>query len=91
MARWPLLIERLRSGVGQKVVTSMAQALAAHDTWNAMVAHVARQFPDAFENVPPVDDDGVPTSGLMFRLITGMTADGRWLQFSQTADRLFRH
>ena len=84
------LIERLRSGMGQKVVTSLAQALAAHDTWNGMVAHVAKQYPDAFQNIPPVDEDGVPTSGLMFRLITGMTADGRWLQFSQTADRLFR-
>ena len=71
-------------------MTSLAQALAAHDTWNGMVAHVAKQYPDAFQNIPPVDEDGVPTSGLMFRLITGMTADGRWLQFSQTADRLFQ-
>ena len=84
------LIERLRSQVGQRVETTMAQALGAHDTWNGMVAHVSRQYPEAFQNIPPVDDDGVPTSGLMFRLITGMTSDGRWLQFSQTAPRLFR-
>ncbi len=84
------LIERLRSNTGQRVETTLAQALGAHDTWNGMVAHVARQYPEAFQNIPPVDDDGVPTSGLMFRLITGMTSDGRWLQFSQTAPRLFR-
>ena len=79
------LIERLRSQAGQRVETTLAQALGAHDTWNGMVAHVSRQYPEAFENIPPVDGDGVPTSGLMFRLITGMTSDGRWLQFSQTA------
>jgi crotonobetainyl-CoA:carnitine CoA-transferase CaiB-like acyl-CoA transferase len=83
------LIERLRSGQGQHVQTSMAQALAAHDTWNWMVAHVAKQYPDAFQSVPPVDEDGVPIAGILFRLMTGITADGRWLQFSQTAPRLF--
>jgi crotonobetainyl-CoA:carnitine CoA-transferase CaiB-like acyl-CoA transferase len=83
------LIERLRSGRGQHVQTSMAQALAAHDTWNWMVAHVAKQYPEAFQSVPPVDEDGVPTAGILFRLMTGISADGRWLQFSQTAQRLF--
>lgn len=83
------LIERLRSQAGQHVRTSMAQALSAHDTWNAMVAHVARQYPEAFQSTPPVDEDGVPTVGILFRLLTAITADGRWLQFSQTAPRLF--
>ena len=83
------LIERLSSGRGQHVQTNMAQALGAHDTWNAMVAHVAKQYPDAFQSLPPVDDNGVPIAGILFRLMTGVSADGRWLQFSQTAPRLF--
>ncbi len=83
------LIERLKSGRGQRVQANMAQALGAHDTWNGMVAHVAKQYPDAFQSLPPVDEDGVPTAGILFRIMTGMSADGRWLQFSQTAQRLF--
>ncbi len=83
------LTERVRSHRGQHVQTNMAQALGAHDTWNGMVAHVARQYPDAFQSLPPVDEDGVPTAGILFRLMTGISADGRWLQFSQTAQRLF--
>jgi crotonobetainyl-CoA:carnitine CoA-transferase CaiB-like acyl-CoA transferase len=83
------LIERVRSGHGQRVQTSLAQALGAHDTWNWLVLHVARQYPEAFHSVPPVDEDGVPTAGILFRLMTGVSADGRWLQFSQTAPRLF--
>ena len=83
------LVERIGSGRGQRVRTSMAQALGAHDTWNWMVVHMAKQFPDAFASVPPVDENGVPTAGIHFRLMTGISADGRWLQFSQTAQRLF--
>jgi crotonobetainyl-CoA:carnitine CoA-transferase CaiB-like acyl-CoA transferase len=83
------LTERVRSQRGQQVQANMAQALGAHDTWNGMVAHVARQYPDAFQSAPPVDDEGVPTAGILFRLMTGISADGRWLQFSQTAQRLF--
>jgi crotonobetainyl-CoA:carnitine CoA-transferase CaiB-like acyl-CoA transferase len=83
------LIERLKSGEGQRVQANMALAIGAHDTWNAMVAHVAKQYPDAFQSVPPVDDEGIPVHGVLFRLMTSVSADGRWLQFSQTAQRLF--
>ena len=83
------LIERLRSGQGQHVQTNMALAMGAHDTWNAMVAHVAKTYPEAFQSAPPVDDEGVPVHGILFRLMTSVSADGRWLQFSQTAQRLF--
>lgn len=83
------LIERVSSLRGQHVQTSLAQALAVHDTWNWMVAHVAKQYPDAFQSVPPVDENGVPVAGILFKLMTAVSADGRWLQFSQTAQRLF--
>jgi crotonobetainyl-CoA:carnitine CoA-transferase CaiB-like acyl-CoA transferase len=83
------LIERLKSGEGQRVQTNMALAIGAHDTWNGMVAHVAKQYPEAFQSGPPVDEEGVPVHGVLFRLMTSVSADGRWLQFSQTAQRLF--
>ena len=83
------LIERLDSHRGQLVQTSLAQALGVHDTWNWMVAHVSKRYPDAFRSVPPVDENGVPTAGILFKLMTAVSADGRWLQFSQTAQRLF--
>ena len=83
------LIERLKSLQGQRVQANMAQALGAHDTWNGMVAHVAKQYPEAFQSLPAVDEDGVPIAGILFRLMTGISADGHWLQFSQTAQRLF--
>jgi len=84
------LIERERSGLGQHVQISMAQALAAHDTWNGMAIQMAKRYPDAFVAAPPVDEDGVPIGGIFFRLLTAVSADGAWLQFSQTADRLFQ-
>ena len=83
------LIERLESQQGQRVQANMAQALGAHDTWNGMVAHVAKKYPEAFQSLPPVDEDGVPIAGILFRLMTAISADGHWLQFSQTAQRLF--
>ena len=83
------LVERLKSGEGQHVSTNMAIAMGAHDTWNGMVSHVAKQYPEAFQSGPPVDEDGVPIHGILFRLMTSVSADGRWLQFSQTAQRLF--
>ncbi len=39
------LFEREKSGVGQRIDTTLIQGFAAHDTWNAMIAHIARQYP----------------------------------------------
>jgi len=83
------LYERARSGLGQRVDTSLVQGLGAHDTWNWMVRHVASQYPDAFSAAPPIGD-GVPNHPLILRLLVALSADGRWLQFSQTTDRLFK-
>ena len=83
------LYERERSGRGQWVETSLLQGLAAHDTFNWFVRVISEQFPGAFTSAPAVVD-GVPSGGLAFRLVAGLTADGRWLQFSQTSEHLFR-
>src|SRR5205823_14666765 len=75
---------------GQRVATTRVQAFAAHDTWNAMIGHSARQYPDAFTHAALADDGAsVPNNPLFFRLPVVLSADGRWLQFSQTTPRLF--
>lgn len=82
------LYEREKSGVGQHVSTSMLEGLTVHDTYNWFVRVLAKQYPDAFKPAPRATD-GVPNSGIAFRLLVAQTKDGRWLQFSQTVDRLF--
>jgi len=87
-------------GVGveeaQRVVEDLAevhvvQGLAAHDTWNWIVRLVASRYADAFTAVPRVDEGrNVPNSPLAYRLMVGLSKDGRWLQFSQTSERLWQ-
>lgn len=84
------LYERERSGRGQRIDTTLVQGFAAHDTWNALIGHIARQYPDAFQQVALADEgSSVPNNPLFFRLLVALSADGRWLQFSQTTPRLF--
>ena len=83
------LHERHRSGFGQHVQTSMLHGLAALGPYNWFLHILTQQFPEAFTAAKPFDEDGIPTHSIYFRLIIGLTADGRWLQFSQTQPRLF--
>jgi crotonobetainyl-CoA:carnitine CoA-transferase CaiB-like acyl-CoA transferase len=83
------LYEREDSGAGQRVETSLVQGLTVHDTFQWFARVVASRFSGGFVQAPRVLN-GVPTGGLSFRLLIALTADGRWLQFSQTPDRLFR-
>jgi crotonobetainyl-CoA:carnitine CoA-transferase CaiB-like acyl-CoA transferase len=83
------LFERQRSGVGQRVDTSLIAGLSVHDTFNWFSRVVADRYPGSFSQTP-LSVGGVPSGGLSFRLLIALTADGRWLQFSQTAERLFR-
>ncbi len=83
------LYEREGSGRGQKVETSLAQGLTVHDTFNWFSRVVAQRFSGGFTQAP-VSVKGVPSGGLSFRLLIALTGDGRWVQFSQTVDRLFR-
>ncbi len=84
------LLERERSGLGQRVDTTMVQGFAGQDPWNAMLGHIARQYPEAFTQAGLADDGAsVPNNSLFFRLLVALSADGRWLQFSQTTPRLF--
>jgi crotonobetainyl-CoA:carnitine CoA-transferase CaiB-like acyl-CoA transferase len=84
------LYERETTGVGQRVETTLWQAQTAHDCWNWLVRTVAAQYPGAFNAVPRVNEARrVPNGWLSFRLLVGLSKDGRWLQFSQTSDRLW--
>jgi crotonobetainyl-CoA:carnitine CoA-transferase CaiB-like acyl-CoA transferase len=84
------LIERERSGAGQRVDTTLIQGFAGQDPWNAMLGHIAKQYPEAFTQAGLADEGAsVPNNSLFFRLLVALSADGRWLQFSQTTPRLF--
>jgi crotonobetainyl-CoA:carnitine CoA-transferase CaiB-like acyl-CoA transferase len=85
------LYEREHSGSGQKVDTTLVQGIAAHDTWNWMISFWARKYAEAFTQVPVVNTQrAVPNSWLSYGLLQGLSADGRWLQFSQATPKLFQ-
>ncbi len=84
------LYEREASGLGQRTETSLAHAVGALDPWGWMVQWLTDQYPDAFQAAPPVGEEGVPNSSFVYRLLVALTADGRWLQFSQVQPRLFQ-
>jgi crotonobetainyl-CoA:carnitine CoA-transferase CaiB-like acyl-CoA transferase len=84
------LLERERSGRGQRVSTSLAQGFLAFDTWNWLIHLLARRHESAFEMQPPCDPETlIPNSPLFFSLLVALTKDGKWLQFSQTTERLW--
>ncbi|GAA1867175.1 hypothetical protein GCM10009836_54480 [Pseudonocardia ailaonensis] len=82
------LLERERSGHGQHVGTSLVQGLAGHDIWNWFLTLLTTRYAGAFTPAPHVQD-GVPNSALIYRLLVALSADGRWLQFSQTSRHLY--
>jgi crotonobetainyl-CoA:carnitine CoA-transferase CaiB-like acyl-CoA transferase len=84
------LHERKLSGAGQRVDTSLVRGVAAMGTWNWYLQVIASKFPDAYQQVSPVDARGVPLSPMVFMLLIGLTRDGRWLQFSQVQPHLYR-
>ncbi len=83
------LHERETSGRGQRVDTSLVKGLASLGTWNWYLRVVLDKFPEAFTQAPPVTDQGVPQSPLVFMLLIGLSKDGRWLQFSQVQPHLY--
>lgn len=80
---------RERTGRGQKVDTSLVQAIATHDPWDWFLRIIAERYPEAFRPAPPYSERLVPTQSFAFRLLVCLTRDGRWLQFSQTSPHLF--
>jgi crotonobetainyl-CoA:carnitine CoA-transferase CaiB-like acyl-CoA transferase len=83
------LHERERSGLGQRVDTSLVKGVAALGTWNWYLNVVTSKFPEAFTPSKAMSPEGVPLSPLMFMLLIGLSKDGRWLQFSQAQPHLY--
>jgi crotonobetainyl-CoA:carnitine CoA-transferase CaiB-like acyl-CoA transferase len=85
------LYERELSGVGQRVDTTLVQGALAHDTWNWIVRLLTSKYPGALTAAAPFDlEHMVPNTSLFFRLLVGLSADGQWMQFSQTSERLWQ-
>jgi len=83
------LVERERSGLGQKVETNLALAFASLDTWAWYMHLVATRWPDAFRGGTAFDANGVPAGPMTYMLLIAMTRDGHWLQFAQVAPHLY--
>ena len=87
----PRSMEREVSGLGQRVDSTMVQGLLGHDTWNWLIRLLTHRYPDSFTAAPPADTDRlVPNQPMFFRLMVGLSKDGRWMQFSQTTERLWQ-
>jgi crotonobetainyl-CoA:carnitine CoA-transferase CaiB-like acyl-CoA transferase len=84
------LHERETSGLGQRVDTTLAQGVAAQGPYNWFLKIITEKYPDAFNFEPPFSENGVPNDGVIFMLLIGLTADGRWIQFAQVQPHLFR-
>jgi crotonobetainyl-CoA:carnitine CoA-transferase CaiB-like acyl-CoA transferase len=85
------LYEREGSGRGQRVETNLVLGILAHDTWNWLIRKIVAQYADAFAPATPVDQKRlVPNTELFYRLMVGYSKDGRYLQFSQTTERLWQ-
>jgi crotonobetainyl-CoA:carnitine CoA-transferase CaiB-like acyl-CoA transferase len=84
------LFERETGGRGQRVDVTFLHSLGVYDCWNWLLRLLAARYPEAFLAAPPVShDEGVPNSSMLFRLLVGLSADGRWMQFSQITDKLW--
>jgi crotonobetainyl-CoA:carnitine CoA-transferase CaiB-like acyl-CoA transferase len=82
------LLEREHSGRGQCVDTSLLRGIASLDVWNWFLNLLTTRYADAFTPAPHIEH-GVPNSALVYRLLIALSADGQWLQFSQTSRHLY--
>ncbi|WP_269750127.1 CaiB/BaiF CoA transferase family protein [Rhodococcus sp. BH4] len=83
------LFERESSGRGQHVEADLVRGMATLDTWNWFSELVTLRWPDAFTPVTAFDENGLPNGALIYPLLVTPTKDGHWMQFAQTAPRLF--
>jgi crotonobetainyl-CoA:carnitine CoA-transferase CaiB-like acyl-CoA transferase len=82
------LLERERTGRGQRVESSLLRGIASLDVWNWFLNLLTTRYADAFLPAPHVEN-GVPNSALIYRLLIALSEDGQWLQFSQTSRHLY--
>lgn len=82
------LLDRENSGHGQRVATSLALAVAAQEPYNQVIEVVTKRYPEAFIATSPYGDDLRSNTDFSLRLLIGLTADGRWMQFPQVQPHL---
>jgi crotonobetainyl-CoA:carnitine CoA-transferase CaiB-like acyl-CoA transferase len=92
------LLERERSGAGQRVDTTLVQGFNAHDVFFWIMTYLVEQTMAAMA-ASPTETEPVPASppapaaparpsGITaFALMAGLTSDGHWLQFSQSTPK----
>ena len=83
------LHERERSGLGQRVDATLVNGVASLGTWNWYLNVITSKFPDAFVPSSPIGQHGTPVTPMVFMLLTALSQDGRWLQFSQVQLHLY--
>lgn len=80
------LMVRDKTGHGQKVETSLFQAITAYDINNWLIWQMMVNFPDRFQEDPQSDPNRLP--GVGYQPIR--TKDGQWIQMANIIVRLFR-
>ena len=80
------IIVRERTGVGQRVETSLMQGISPFDVNNWLMWQMMIKFPDRFQDDPQSNPSRQP--GVGYQPIR--TKDGHWIQMANIIVRLFR-
>lgn len=83
------LLDRRATGLGQRVEANLALGFASLDTWAWYLDLITDRYPGAYLPAEVFDENGIPASPSVYRLLVALTKDGRWLQFAQARDHLF--
>ncbi|MCH7744549.1 MAG: CoA transferase [Chloroflexi bacterium] len=80
------LMVRDRTGQGQKVETSLLQAITYYDMYQWMLWQMMIKDPENFPNDPMQNMQRAPA----LQYLPARTKDGQWIQLANLMDRLFR-
>ena len=80
------VIVREKTGVGQRIETSLMQGISPFDVNNWLVWQMMIKFPDRFQDDPQSDPNRHP--GVGYQPVR--TKDGQWIQMANIIVRLFR-
>ena len=80
------LMVRDSAGVGQKVETSLLQAVTYYDMLQWLIWQMMIKDPENFPNDPMLNMQRAPS----LQYLPARTKDGKWIQLANLMDRLFR-
>ncbi len=81
------LYVRGRTGLGQRVDTSVLQGLGFYDMYNWLSVQLHDRFPETY---PALSTTVSASMGGSYFYLVAPTQDGHWLQFANLASHLFR-